>query len=248
MSKSIVRRSAGRVVAVAAWLLLAAAGTPPGLPGVDSVGGAAWAQTCPAGSQVHEVGQAYRFRRAGHEYLWAIYRKPNQARVGFRHERADGSWSEEGSINRWPKCPAANISVQVIDEGGRTRVCTRVCLSDGREELHCPLARFALARPTPLRLCLDAAASTTEPTPTPTPEPEPRACRFRVGCQTWATCVSCCKGDSFTCGWACELSAGGDVGTDRCADPFPPDDRDDAISCVPVPGYPNWCEREMPAF
>jgi hypothetical protein len=229
------------LLALLAWMLP--------YPGVRSVGGAAMAQICPAGSQVREVGQAYRYRKIGRDFLWTIYRKPDQVRVGFRHERADGSWSEQGSINRWPKCPAAKTSVQVISPQGQSRVCTRVCLSDGREELHCPLGQLVLTRMSPLRVCIDTAAAEAEPSPTP--EPRPRPCRFRIGCQDYNTCVSCCaeNGDDIVgCGLACWFS-GGDLGTGRCEeDPFPPDGRDDAISCVPIQGYPNWCDREMPAF
>lgn len=256
MHDTIFHRRIGRRAArIAIGLAAACAGWTP-LPGVPTVGGAAWAQTCPVGSQVREVGQAYRFSRVGRNYLWTVYRKPGQARVGFRHEEADGSWFEEGTINRWPSCPAAPTSVQIVAAQGQSRVCTRVCLSDGRVELQCPLARFVMTRLSPLRLCVDTTASDVSapgPRPGPTPEPRPRPCRFRIGCQDYDTCVSCCaeNGDNLVeCGLGC-LFAGGDVGTPRCQDPFPPESGaggGDALSCVAIPGYPNWCDRALPAF
>lgn len=250
--KSFVRQPGRRrIAAVPALSLLAAIVLVPSIPGVESIGGTAWAQVCPAGAQVREVGHTFLFRRVGRDYRWTIYRKPNQAQVGFRHEAVDGSWSEQGTIDRWPSCPRPNTTVFIVPEQGQPRACARVCLSDGRQELHCPGGQIVMSRPSPLRVCVDTLASEDGPTPTPTPEPRPRPCLFRIGCQDYNTCVSCCAedGDNISeCGFACWFS-GGDLGTGRCdEDPFPPEGHDDALSCVPIQGYPNWCDREMPAF
>jgi hypothetical protein len=215
-------------------------------------GGSVDAQTCPVGAQPRNVGTAYRYSQVGINYRLTVYRKPNQVRVGYRNERTDGSWSEIGSINRWPKCPTANISVQLIDSKGKSTVCTRVCLPDGREELHCPGKQLVMTRLSELQVCVNANAAEAGSTVLTQrdPEPRPRPCKFRIGCQDYDTCVSCCAEDGnniVECGLGC-LFAGADVGTDRCTDPFPPSGGTDAISCVAISGYPNWCDRELPAF
>lgn len=200
------------------------------------------------------LGPGYRYTYNGASYLWSIGRRPGTAQVAFRNARADGSWSETGTINRWARCPAANETVQVTRRSGVSTACTHVCLPDGREELHCPTSQYVM---TPLGQVMGSVDSARNVSGQGAGGAARAACKMRIGCITLGDCQSCCLDRFYSSGdllgWAgcetlCETSAGSQVGSSGCSDPYPPTSGSDGLQCLAPPGYPTWCGFMIPSF
>lgn len=146
--------------------------------------------TCPDNRPRLDAGTRYSYTYNGNSFRWTIVRRFGTNQVAYRNERTDGSWSQVGTAARWSVCPHANEPVQVINASGQSQSCTHVCLSGGKEELHCPTAQLNLTKIADVDVCVSKSGA-DEGSPT---LPDCGAGRdINLGCITPAQCKAGCK-------------------------------------------------------
>lgn len=146
--------------------------------------------TCPDNRPRLDAGTRYSYMHNGNSFRWTIVRRYGTSQVAFRNERTDGSWSQVGTAARWSVCPHANEPVQVITSSGLSHSCTHVCLSGGKEELHCPNAQLNLTKISDVDVCVSKSGA-DEGSPTLPDCGDARD--INIGCLTPAQCTAGCK-------------------------------------------------------